>query len=136
MQAASGECPHCLSRVEISTVTFGFSRTRIVFVCPNCAIVIDDEWHSVRDGHTDAGGTLVTAALALVTETLSMMEVLNARVRYVVTFVFAAVALAAFLRHTAHTYAGFSREEIRTGALVTCSVVYLALMLWRKKPSR
>jgi hypothetical protein len=135
VQAASGECPHCICRLEISDVKFRFRRTQVTFVCPNCAIVFGDQCDSGKQGDTDSPSIPVGTILARLGETLRMMEALNARVKYVVTFVVAGVIIAAFLRHSAHVYAGFSREEIRTGALITCSVVFLALMLWRRNSS-
>jgi formate/nitrite transporter FocA (FNT family) len=102
-------------------------------VCPNCAIVIDDEWHGPK-GRTDITKNPAGPLEASLRETHRMMETLNTRVKYIVSSVVAAVIVAAFLRHTAHTYAGFSREEIRAGALTMCSVFSLALVLWRGSP--
>ena len=133
MQAVSGECPNCICQPRISTLKFGLDRTHAIFVCPNCAIVIEDEWRSPKGG-TDIAKTPVSPLEASLQETLRMMEMLNTRVKYIVRFVVAAVIVAAFLRHTAHTYAVFSREEIRAGALTVCSVFSLALLLWRGGP--
>lgn len=59
----------------------------------------------------------------------SMIDALNARFWHIIAFVLAAVAAAAFLRHTVHVYGGISREEIRVGALAACSVVFLMSVL-------
>jgi hypothetical protein len=116
IRAASGECPNCIGQLEISTLKFGFLGTRMTFVCPNCAIVIADGWHGEKPGGTDNAKNPVRPVWVL----LHMLEALDARVRYVVTFVVAAVTIAAVLRHTGHVYAGFLREELRAGALMAC----------------
>jgi hypothetical protein len=136
MRAASGECPNCICQLEISTLKFGFLGTRMTFVCPNCAIVIADGWHGEKPSGTDNAKNPVRPVWVLLRGTLHMLEALNARVRYVITFVVAAVTIAAFLRHTGHVYAGFSREEIRAGALMACFAVFLAFVLWRNKLRR
>jgi hypothetical protein len=43
------------------------------------------------------------------------------------------VITAAALRHGVHIYGGFSREEIRTGALMAIPFVALAVIFFRKK---
>jgi hypothetical protein len=45
------------------------------------------------------------------------METLNARAWHVVVTVMAALLIAAVLRHVLHVHVGYSREEIRIGAL-------------------
>jgi hypothetical protein len=62
-----------------------------------------------------------------------MMETLNARFRYVIVSMIVALTVAAVLRHSVHTYGGFSREEIRAGALVMCAVISLGLIVWRRR---
>ena len=130
MQTVSGECPDCICQLKISALKFGFRRTRITFVCPNCAMLIP-EWQNPEQGSTDIVKNPVKSVWASLRETFDMMETLNARVRHLITFVVAAVIIAAILRHTAHTYAGFSREEIRVGALIACCVFFVALVVWR-----
>jgi hypothetical protein len=44
-----------------------------------------------------------------------------------------AVITAAVLCHGVHVYGGFSREEIRTGALMAIPVVVLAVIFFRRK---
>lgn len=46
------------------------------------------------------------------------METLNARAWQVVGTVMAALLIAAVLRHVLHVHVGYSREEIRAGALI------------------
>jgi enoyl-[acyl-carrier-protein] reductase (NADH) len=56
-----------------------------------------------------------------------MVETLNARFRLIVTYAIMAVAIAALLRHTVHVYGGYSREEIRAGALMAVPMVVTLL---------
>jgi hypothetical protein len=56
-----------------------------------------------------------------------MIQALNARFRHIIVAAFAAVIVAALLRHTVHVYGGYSREDIRAGALM--AVPLFALML-------
>jgi enoyl-[acyl-carrier-protein] reductase (NADH) len=56
-----------------------------------------------------------------------MVETLNARFRLIVAYAIMAVAIAALLRHTVHVYGGYSREEIRAGALMAVPMVVTLL---------
>ncbi|ABQ33318.1 putative membrane protein of unknown function [Bradyrhizobium sp. BTAi1] len=58
---------------------------------------------------------------------LPMIAALNSRFKHVAMALGAAVLSAAFFRHTAHVYAGFSREEIRSAALVMCLAMLIIL---------
>ena len=63
------------------------------------------------------------------------METLNARARHVVVTVVAALLIAAVLRHVLHVHVGFSREEIRAGALIgffAALAAWLALLHFRR----
>jgi hypothetical protein len=62
-----------------------------------------------------------------------MMDALNLRFRHVVAFIVGALILAAVLRHTIHIYGGFSREEIRAGALAALPAVVLAIIFLQRK---
>jgi len=66
---------------------------------------------------------------------LDMMDELNARFRYLVAFVIAAVVTAAVLRHSLHVYGGIPREEIRVNAVTALipAVSFLFLLLARKR---
>jgi hypothetical protein len=49
----------------------------------------------------------------------------------------AAVVTAAALRHFLHVQVGFTREEIRTGGLITAAIgIFLAVAFfrWRRRP--
>jgi uncharacterized membrane protein len=62
------------------------------------------------------------------------MATLNARAWHVVGTVIAALLIAAVLRHVLHVHVGYSREEIRVGALVGFLAVLIAwLALLRHK---
>ena len=60
------------------------------------------------------------------------MDPIKLRMRYLVGFFVAAVLAAAALRHILHVHAGFAREEIRTGVLITAGLgIFLAIVLFR-----
>jgi putative Ca2+/H+ antiporter (TMEM165/GDT1 family) len=62
------------------------------------------------------------------------MDPLSFRFRYFLAIVFAAVVIAAALRHIIHVYVGLSREEIRTDALIAIPfVAALAIILFQRK---
>jgi hypothetical protein len=65
------------------------------------------------------------------------MDPTKLRMRYLLGILLAAVVTAAALRHILHTEVGFSREEIRTGVLVTtavCIFLTVIFMRWRRRP--
>ena len=60
------------------------------------------------------------------------MDPIKLRMRYLVGFFVAAVLTAAALRHVLHVHAGFAREEIRIGVLITAGLgIFLAIVLFR-----
>jgi hypothetical protein len=61
------------------------------------------------------------------------MDPLSFRFRYFLTILFAAVVIAAALRHIIHVYVGFSREEIRMAALIAIPLVALAIIFFRRR---
>jgi hypothetical protein len=62
-----------------------------------------------------------------------MEEAINSRVKYTLAFLLGAVIVAAVLRHTVHVYGGFSREEIRTGALLALPAAMFVMVLVRRR---
>jgi hypothetical protein len=131
VQGQSCVCPHCLGQLKIASLKFSFSRTRVVFACPNCALMFADEGFEQRG--IERVRHFAKPVWALLRRTLDMMETLNARFRYVIVSMIVALTVAAVLRHSVHTYGGFSREEIRAGALVMCAVISLGLIVWRRR---
>jgi hypothetical protein len=61
------------------------------------------------------------------------MDPLSFRFRYFLAILFAAVVTAAALRHIIHVYVGFSREEIRTAALIATPLVAIAIIFFRRR---
>ena len=60
------------------------------------------------------------------------MDPTSIRLRYLLGILLAAVVTAAILRHAIHVYVGFSREEIRTIALIAAGAgVVLAVIFFR-----
>jgi uncharacterized membrane protein len=58
------------------------------------------------------------------------------RLRYFLTVVAAAVLVAAVLRHVLHIYAGLTREDIRTDAVIAALVIGVAAVLLRRRVRR
>jgi hypothetical protein len=61
------------------------------------------------------------------------MDPINFRMRYLIVIFFAAIVIAAVLRHVIHTYGGFSREEIRAVSLGAIVAVFLVVLFIVKK---
>jgi hypothetical protein len=61
------------------------------------------------------------------------MDPLSFRLRYFLAILFAAVVIAAALRHIIHVYVGFSREEIRMAALIALPLVAFAIIFFRRR---
>jgi uncharacterized membrane protein YeaQ/YmgE (transglycosylase-associated protein family) len=65
------------------------------------------------------------------------MDPTKLRLRYLLGILVAAVVTAAGLRHFLHVGAGYSREEIRTLALIPAVIglfLVVALVRWRRRP--
>jgi hypothetical protein len=60
-----------------------------------------------------------------------MIEAVNSRVKYTLITAFAAVLVAAILRHTLHVYAGISLEHIRLDALLAVCVWTIVVVTFR-----
>jgi uncharacterized membrane protein YdcZ (DUF606 family) len=126
-------CPHCKMPLEIVSVKFRFGSTVLVSRCPNCAIVTADEPRLTKAKGRHYAPKLGHRVLGLMQAGLTMLEALNLRVKHIVAVLIAAFVIAALLRHTVHVYAGFSREEIRLGALVAVVVISAGWMFLRRK---
>ena len=126
-------CPHCRSPFEIVFVKFRFGRTAMIMRCPNCAIASAEGWRAAESKTLDGAKKIARITRGFWRGVASRMDSLNLRFRYVLAFLIGAVITAAALRHGAHVYGGFSREEIRTDALMAIPVVALALISFRRK---
>jgi uncharacterized membrane protein YeaQ/YmgE (transglycosylase-associated protein family) len=65
------------------------------------------------------------------------MDPTKLRLRYLLGILVAAVVTAAGLRHFLHVDAGYTREEIRTLALIPAVIglfLVIALVRWRRRP--
>jgi uncharacterized membrane protein YeaQ/YmgE (transglycosylase-associated protein family) len=68
---------------------------------------------------------------------LCEMDPTKFRLRYLLGILVAAVVTAAGLRHFLHVDAGYTREEIRTLALIPAVIglfLVVALVRWRRRP--
>jgi hypothetical protein len=54
------------------------------------------------------------------------------RLRYFLLIVLAAILIAALLRHVLHVYGGWSRENIRSNALIIALVISVAAIFLRR----
>jgi hypothetical protein len=62
------------------------------------------------------------------------MDPTKIRMRYLLGIIFAAVLVAAVLRHFLHVHAGFTRQEILIGALIAATVcLFLAWAFFRQR---
>ena len=123
-QPSDDLCPHCRGPFEIVGVKFRFRGTAMVASCPNCALI----WTTAKtipNNQEKSGG--------IWQGTVNMLDQLNLRFKYVLAFMIGAVIAAAALRHGVHIYGGFSRDEIRTGALMAIPFVVLAAVFFRRK---
>jgi len=79
-------------------------------------------------------GGCASKIMAYDVEASSRMDPTRVRLRYLIGIFLAAVVTAALLRHTVHVYAGFSREEIRTLALIAAGAgILLAVLFFRRR---
>jgi len=102
--------------------------------CPNCAIAADwpaAEWETLNELKKFRAG-----CFELLGRGVSIMDPLSFRFRYVVAILFVTVIIAGVLRHVFHVYGGFSREEIRAGALIAIPAIALAIMFFQGKRQR
>jgi hypothetical protein len=126
-------CLHCHSPFEILFVKIGFGCTAMIASCPNCALACPDNWGTANTKTLDHWEKSARISRGIWQRTVSMLDQLNLRFKCVLPFLIGAVITAAALRHGVHIYGGFSREEIRTGALMAIPFVALAVIFFRKK---
>ena len=132
IEQQSGDlCPYCRGRFEIVVVRFRFRCTAMVASCPNCALAAPDSWSSAKAIRINQQKSVGISA-----GFVNMLEQLNLRIKYMLAFMIGAVVAAAALRHGVHVYGGFSRDEIRTAALMAIPFVALAAVFFRRKRSR
>jgi|ERR1700730_5648279 hypothetical protein len=127
-------CPHCRIPFEIVSVKFKLRGGAMIASCPNCAIAADwpaAEWETLNELKKIRAG-----CFELLGRGVSTMDPLSFRFRYVVAILFVTVIIAGVLRHVFHVYGGFSREEIRAGALIVIPAIALAIMLFQGKRQR
>ena len=99
--------------------------------CPNCAVVA--EWPSAKPDILGKLGKLGVSCFEPLGRAIGSMDPLSFRLRYFAAILFVTVLVAGLLRHVFHVYGGFSREEIRAGALMVIPVVALAIMFFQRK---
>jgi hypothetical protein len=126
-------CPYCHSPFEIVFVKFWFGCTAMIASCPNCVLACPDHWGTANTKTLDHWEKSARISRGIWQRKASMLDQLNRRFKYVLAFLIGAVITAAALRHGAHVYGGFSREEIRTDALIAIPFVALALIFFRRK---
>ena len=129
-------CPHCHSPFQIVFVKFGFGSTAMIVSCQNCALASPDNWGTAKTKTLDRWEKSARISRGIWQRNASMLDQLNLRFKYVLAFLIGAVITAAALRHGAHVYGGFSREEIRSDALMAIPFVALAAVFLRRKRRR
>jgi hypothetical protein len=126
-------CPHCRIPLEIVSVKFKLSGGAIICSCPNCAIAAD--WPAAKWGTLNELKKIRARCFGLLRPVVSVMDPRSSRFRYFVAILFVTLITAGVLRHVFHVYGGFSREEIRAGALMAIPALALAIMFFQRKPS-
>jgi hypothetical protein len=122
-------CPHCQNRLEIVCVKFSFVGAMTVSACPNCGLVASDD----RRAPSRKSANIIAKIVSSFSAAFDMIEALNARFRYVVAFVVAAVLTAAVLRHVLHVYGGLPREEIRADAIMALLALWFLSIVYAMK---
>ena len=69
-------------------------------------------------------------------EDILLLDPRSFRLRNFLAIAFAAVLIAAVLRHVLHVYGGISREEIRANAILAMLIVGVATVLFRQVSRR
>jgi len=135
MNGQDGECPYCRTRFEIVCVKFRFKSAVAVSHCPNCAVTPAAEWASGKSQSLD-GAKKFASLRRWWAGAWKMEQAINARVKYTLLFLVAALLVAAVLRHTVHVYGGVSREAIRAAALMALPAAFVAYHLLRRRYRR
>jgi hypothetical protein len=100
---------------------------------PNCGIAFADEAATVQPRSHDWAKNFARVLPGWWEGARRMEDALNSRLKYAIAFVIAAVIAAALLRHTVHVYGGFTREEIRVGALIALPMVFVLFLARRRR---
>jgi hypothetical protein len=124
-------CANCRIRFEIVSVKFKFGGVAMIASCPNCAVVA--EWPAAKPDILDRLRKFGASCFEPLGRAIGSVDPLSFRLRYFVEILFVTVIIAGLLRHVFHVYGGFSREEIRAGALMVIPVVTLAIMFFQRK---
>jgi hypothetical protein len=135
MSGQADHCPYCGTALEIICVKFRLGPAGTISCCPNCAIASADEWRAAPSRSLDRVKKFARVIQSWWAGACRMQDAINTRVKYILAFLIGAVIAAAVLRHTVHVYGGFSREEIRAGALLALPaavVVFYFIRKWRR----
>ena len=127
-------CPNCHIRFEIVSAKFKFGGVAMIASCPNCAIIA--EWPTAKSEILDELKKFGAGCFESLGRAIGSMDPLSFRLRYFVAILVVTVIIAGLLRHVLHVNGGFSREEIRAGALMVIPVVALAIMFFQRKRQR
>jgi hypothetical protein len=123
-------CPYCITPFEINFVRFKYGGIILGASCPNCGMAT--AWIDAQSKTPDN----VKKLERVISDSGLAAAPLNLRFRGVVSIVLGTLITAAALRHGAHVYAGFSREEICAGALTAIPIIGLAILLFERNRLR
>ena len=135
MSGQADECPYCRQGLEIVCVRFRLKSAVPVWHCPNCAVVSAADWVPAKSWSLDCAKKFALLVKGWWTGACRVEQAINSRVKYTLAFLIAAILVAGFLRHTAHVYAGFTREEIRDWTLLALFAAIVAFHVIRKRRS-
>ena len=127
-------CPNCRIRFEIVSAKFKFGGVAMIASCPNCAVVA--EWPAAKPDVLYKLWKFGASYFEPLASVIGSMAPFSFRLRHFVAVLFVTVMIAGLLRHFLHVNGGFSREQIRAGALMVIPVVALAIMFFQRKRQR